>query len=136
MTGGSSAPSFHSTVTRLLARLTRAPRTPACRRSPFSMVMMHAPHETPSTTRSIAATPSEGRRTKSERSCASVISRRLVWGGVHHRQFVFAAVKPLGPAARLDHQRPAARGYRGRHPFIVETVGSKTRLTILRRVEG
>ena len=30
MAGGSSAPSFHSTVTRLLARLTLAPRTPAC----------------------------------------------------------------------------------------------------------
>ena len=69
---GRSSPSLHSTVTRLLARLTRAPRTPLSRPRPFSIVLMQAPQWTPSTTRSIAATPSAGWRTKWERSCVSL----------------------------------------------------------------
>src|SRR5271157_5067618 len=135
MTGGSSAPSFHSTVTRLLARLTRAPRTPACRMRPFSIATMHAPQVTPSTTRSIAATPSAGWRTKCERSCASVKARFLVRGGVRNRQFVFAAKQAFGPAACLDHQSPAARRDWTRDPFIVDAVGGEGRLTVLGGVE-
>ena len=109
MTGGSSAPSFHSTVTRLLARFTRAPRTPASLREAL-LDRDDAGAAIDAVDDKIHRGDAVGRAADEMRE---VLRFRqgplLVRSRVRHRQFVLAAEQALRPAARFDHQGPAAR---------------------------